>query len=213
MNHTVEKSLDDKPPLEILTGTTIDISIILCFLFWDVVYVERYEDSSYHGQPGSVKSNEIRGHFVGFAWNVGHALTSKVLTDDTQKVIHRSRLRLAKEMENNLKLDVEAGAVPERFYLHSKHEGKKELPTLDIRTCPTTVEDPLETEFPADADFPTSMDGKKLKDRFPIETVDPDDELAEHQRSDFDKDVGTKFTLNTALERIIQHFPMFVLKK
>jgi hypothetical protein len=112
----------DKPPLEILTGKTVDISILLCFLFWDVVYVERYEDSIYHGQPGSVKSTEIRGRFVGFAWSVGHALTFKVLTDDTQRIIHRSRLRLAKEMENNLKLDVEAGAVPERFYNHSKLE-------------------------------------------------------------------------------------------
>ena len=102
--------------------------------------MERYEDSIYHGQPGSIKSSEIRGRFVGFAWSVGHALTFKVLTDDTQRIIHRSRLRLAKEMENNLKLDVEAGAVPERFYIHSKLEGKDQLPTIDIKVSPFLVE-------------------------------------------------------------------------
>ena len=41
MNHTAEKSLGWKPPLQVLTGQTIDISILLCFLFWDVVYVTR----------------------------------------------------------------------------------------------------------------------------------------------------------------------------
>jgi Reverse transcriptase (RNA-dependent DNA polymerase) len=196
MNHTAEKSLGDKPPLEILTGKTIDISALLCFLFWDVVYVERYEDSTYHGQPGSVKSSEIRGHFVGFAWNVGHALTFKVLTDDTRKVIHRSRLRLAKEMENNLKLDVEAGAVPERFYIRAKHEETEHLPTIDIRPCPILIGDPKELELPHDIDQPSSMDGQRLKDRIPVETIDPEEELAEHQKRGFDTSVDTKFTLN-----------------
>jgi hypothetical protein len=81
-NHTAEKSLGDKPPLEVFTGETIDTSILLCFLFWDVVFLERYQDSTYYGQPGSVKSSEIRGRFVGFAWSVGLALTFKILTDD-----------------------------------------------------------------------------------------------------------------------------------
>ena len=84
MNHTAEKSLRWKPPLEILTGQTIDISICLCFLFWDVVYCSRYPEHDYHEQVGSEKSDKIRGRFVGFAWDVGHALTFKVLTDDTR---------------------------------------------------------------------------------------------------------------------------------
>jgi hypothetical protein len=33
MNHTAEKSLQWRPPLEVLTGQTVDISILLCFLF------------------------------------------------------------------------------------------------------------------------------------------------------------------------------------
>ena len=61
-------------------------------MFWDVVYVSRYKDNEYFKQLGSEKSSEIRGRFVGFAWDVGHALTFKVLTDDTQKIIKRSQL-------------------------------------------------------------------------------------------------------------------------
>jgi hypothetical protein len=91
-----------------------DISIAPYFLFsWDVVYVKRYKNKHYQGQVGSKESSEIRGRFVGFSKNVGHALTFKILADDTQKIIHRSQVRLASVGENNLKLDMEAGAVPE----------------------------------------------------------------------------------------------------
>jgi len=44
MNHTAEKSLGHHPPLQVLEGTTIDISILLYFLFWDIVYVSRVDD-------------------------------------------------------------------------------------------------------------------------------------------------------------------------
>jgi len=39
---------------------------------------------------------------VGFAWNVGHGLPYKVLTNDTQKVICRSRLLLASDTESQV---------------------------------------------------------------------------------------------------------------
>ena len=64
MNMTAEKSLGWRTPLEVLTGQTTDISIMLCFLFWDVVYVPRYEGKDYSNQIGSKKSSEIRGRFV-----------------------------------------------------------------------------------------------------------------------------------------------------
>jgi len=51
---------------------------------------------------GSKKSSLVRGRMVGYACNVGHGLTYKVLTDDTQKVICRSRLRLASDAENQV---------------------------------------------------------------------------------------------------------------
>ena len=87
MNHTAEQSLGWRPPLQVLTGQTIDISIMLLFLYWDV----------------------------------GHALTFKILTDDTKKVICRSRLRIAAVGENNLKLDAFDGTDPERVFIRSAH--------------------------------------------------------------------------------------------
>ena len=135
MNHTAEESLGWKPPLQKLTGQTIDISILLYFMFWDIVYVSRHDDTQYRGQIGSEKSSEIRGRFVGFAWSVGHALTFKILTDDSQKVINRSRVRLSKDGENNLKLDAEAGEHPERECIHSKRDSEANnftMPTIDL---------------------------------------------------------------------------------
>ncbi len=153
MNHTAEKSLDWRPPLQVLTGQTIDISIMLCFLFWDVVYCTRYKDKKYRGQIGSDKSSEIRGRFVGFAWDVGHVLTFKILTDDTKKVICRSRLRLSKEGINNLKLDTEAGAVPHRIYIHSKRDGDDNviLPTIDMSSNPFDIDDGIPLDDPPDS--------------------------------------------------------------
>ena len=162
MNHTAEDSLGGRPPLQVLTGETIDISILLIFLFWDVVCVKRYKDRHYSGQIGGDATNEIRGRFVGFAWNVGHALTFKILCDDTKKVIHRPQVRLANDNENNLKLDTQAGAVPERIYAQSKrnHPGPEHpsnrLPTIDITKSPFTTEpeDPTNTTIPAKGEPP-----------------------------------------------------------
>jgi len=71
------------------------------FVFWDIVHCARHANK----QPGSQKGQEIRGRFVGFAWDVGHKLTFLVLADDTRKVIKRSVLRLADCPENEMRLD------------------------------------------------------------------------------------------------------------
>ena len=89
MNHTAEETLGWRPPLEVLTGRTIDISPFLYFLFWDKVYFERYDDESYSNQIGDRKSSEVPGRFVGIAWNVGHAITFKVLTEDSRRILCR----------------------------------------------------------------------------------------------------------------------------
>jgi len=139
MNHTAEKSLGNRPPLQILEGRTIDISILLFFLFWDIVYVSRVEDHEYHGQIGSRKSSLVRGRMVGFAWNVGHSLTYKVLTDDTRRIICRSRLRLAPDAENQIEEARRMQPRPERFFLDSKHsfdDPSTKLPTLEAFDCP-----------------------------------------------------------------------------
>ena len=143
MNMTAEESLGWRPPLEVLTGQTVDISILLLFLFWDVVYVLRVEDS-YQKQIGCDIPDEIRCRFAGFAWDVGHAMTFKVLNLETEKILKRSRLRLANDMENNLKADTRSEDVPERIFIHSKRDGDEDkvtLPNIDVSHNPFLIED------------------------------------------------------------------------
>jgi len=178
MNHTAEESLKYRTPMEVLTGTTPDISKIPTFVFFDVVYTHRYKDKNFSGQIGSEGTSEIRGHFVGFSDGIGHALTFKVLTSDTRKIIYRSRVRLSKENENNLKLDTRAGepsTVPQRAYIRSikDQEGTDILPTMDISG------DTIKFEYLKGLDEPTIMDDPPLKDRPFVETVEGED-IPEH---------------------------------
>jgi len=139
MNHTAKKSLGNRPPLQILEGFTIDISTLLYFLFWDIVCVSRVDDNEYHRQIGSKKSSLVRRRMVGFAWNVGHGLTCEVLTDDTQQIICRSRLRLASDAENKVEEAQRIQPRKERFFLNSKHsfdDPTMTLPTLKAFDCP-----------------------------------------------------------------------------
>jgi hypothetical protein len=111
--------------------------------------VKRYKNKTYQGQVGSTESSEIHGRFVGFSKNVGHALTFKILTDNTQKIIHHSQVRLASDGENNLKLDVEAGAVPERIYIRSKwdhNDPNVVLPTINAFASPFVCDEEEELE-------------------------------------------------------------------
>ncbi|CAB9530017.1 hypothetical protein SEMRO_2710_G335260.1 [Seminavis robusta] len=134
-----------------------------------------------HAQPRHNKSSEIRGRFVGFAWNVGHQLTFKILTDDTKQIICRSRVRLAKEGINNLKLDVESGAVPERIYVRSKRDEEGDdarLPTIDMNQSPFDLQDDdeegeIRETIPGE---PTPMDEPPLREMPQVDTVNDDDD-------------------------------------
>jgi len=61
--------------------------MLLYFYFWQPVYF-RYGKSAVFPS----ESKESCGHFVGFAEHVGHAMTFKVLADDSQKVLSFSIL-------------------------------------------------------------------------------------------------------------------------
>jgi len=71
-------------PAQVLDGITPDISSILQFDFYEPVYYRAHESEF----PSS--SVEKTGRFVGISETVGHAMTFKILTDDTQKIIHCS---------------------------------------------------------------------------------------------------------------------------
>jgi hypothetical protein len=48
----------------------------------------------------------VTGHFIGISKSVRHAMTFKILTNDTLKVIHQSNVRLALNLHaKNLRLD------------------------------------------------------------------------------------------------------------
>jgi hypothetical protein len=87
-NIASDKSLRWQVPFTIRHGETPNISALLHYQFYEKIY---YLD------PGETfpKSKEKPGYWVGVATNVGDALTYKILTDDTEQVIHRSVIRTA----------------------------------------------------------------------------------------------------------------------
>ena len=73
-------------PLQKATGQVNDISPLLHFHWWQPVYYH-VDETSFPSEP-----REKRGHWVGIAENAGHAMTYKILMDDTKKVICHSEV-------------------------------------------------------------------------------------------------------------------------
>jgi hypothetical protein len=88
LNITWCEAVDDIP-IRMSTGSTNDISPLLCFHFCEPAYY-KFDDSDFPSD-----SHEKCGHFVGISESVGHAMTFKILTDNTLKVIHQSNVRSA----------------------------------------------------------------------------------------------------------------------
>ena len=84
---------------------------------------------------------EKRGHFVGISETVGHAMTFKILRNDTLKVVHRSNVRLALNPDDkNLRLDpLEPGDVATSI-VKSRHDSADDGEILP----PKPVIDPSE---------------------------------------------------------------------
>ena len=73
----------------VLTGQTIDISLLFHFIFWEPVYYATGNHLSYEGKLGfPSEEDEGEGYFMGFGEDVDDELTFKVLTNDTNKVIY-----------------------------------------------------------------------------------------------------------------------------
>eukprot|EP00934_Nitzschia_sp_Nitz4_P006215 Nitzschia sp. Nitz4//scaffold143_size57137//53597//57072//NITZ4_006523-RA/size57137-processed-gene-0.42-mRNA-1//1//CDS//3329536473//6205//frame0 len=91
MNRMALGSIDWRTPFEQLTGHTPDISMIYRFRFWERVLFARTESRG--GAHFPSQSNEDLGRFVGFSEHVGHPMTYIILTEDTSKIIYRSRIK------------------------------------------------------------------------------------------------------------------------
>jgi hypothetical protein len=192
MNLTSERILGWRPPAEVATGLTQDISILLFFMFWDVVYCTRYANE----QPGSTKGQETRGRFVGFAWDVGHALTFLVLTDDTRTVIKRSKLRLADCPENevrlddnNLRLDQAAGqAIKRKVTFRTEGRDPCLAEGFTMKTLVPNLEKMSDTRNPedigtSDEEEEPEMDEEERGAPIPVEDVP---EIPENMDKDID---------------------------
>ena len=88
LNHTFCNAIN-AVPIQHLRGSTPDISPLLCFYFWREVYYH-HDDSDF-----SSETTEGHRHFVGIAENLGHSMTFKILTSDTNKIIYRSSVHSA----------------------------------------------------------------------------------------------------------------------
>ena len=109
MNHLASASLGWKPPLQVLSGQTPDISKFLHFSFFEPVYYHAYTDS----YPSA--SNEEQGWWVGVATHVGDALTYKILTKHN-KIVFRSAVRSALDpAKRNLRLSPLGGETASNY--------------------------------------------------------------------------------------------------
>ena len=95
LNRMALKSLNWRTPLEAHSGETPDISIIMRFKFFEPVYYSNVEVTKGSSGLGNERGNEIRGHFVGFAENVGHPMTFRVYNPETNGFVYRSVIRSA----------------------------------------------------------------------------------------------------------------------
>jgi len=93
LNHLATDSLGGYNPLSVLTGLTTDVSILLMFSFWEPIYFPTGNALLYAHKPGfPSETAEQKGRFVGFGESVGDALTFKIITDDTQKILYQSTI-------------------------------------------------------------------------------------------------------------------------
>jgi len=80
--------------MDVALGSTPDISALFRYQFYEPIYYKITEASF----PS--KSTKCTGRFVGIAEHVGDALTFKILTDDTSRIIYRSAIRSALAEDN-----------------------------------------------------------------------------------------------------------------
>jgi len=103
LNCLAHGTLDGRTPTEVAFGYTPDISVILGFTFYQKV-LYREDQQCFPG------GRERSGRFVGFAENIGDALTYLIWTDDTQQLIVRSEVRPFDDPRHpNVRLDVPRG--------------------------------------------------------------------------------------------------------
>ena len=124
LNHTACKALDYKIPLTVLTGSTVDTTILLQFTFHQPVYYAT------HDQSFPSTSEERPAYWVGFAEHVGDTMTYKLLDTSSRKIIYRAAVRPHTSASPNLRFPPFGGELPS-----SKQNENQEI--SPIKTIPT----------------------------------------------------------------------------
>ena len=199
LNRMSLPSLKNKAPLTMLRGEIPDISAIPIYMFYQPVYFLHYQSET---EPLH-KTREKLGHFVGFAENVGHALTFKVFNPESRQILYRSRLRIDEDGEKNLR----AAAPPPS----TDGETSRPRPTIyDPDVDPPGADDGDSPSENADENIPekppfklSSPYDQKLADGKLLPTIDP--ELIVGKTFQLPPDPKGNITELTAVEMITQY--------
>ena len=162
---TARESLGWKTPHELREGETPDISGLLQFQFWELVY---YMDptSSFPDTGG----NEKLGRWLGRAKNHGDTMCSYILTTDTEEIIVRGVVRSVHDKHEN------QGFSEEIKSLLQEDEQRRKDPTFPLiwHTPGDKVENPetgeLETRGPMREIHPEDFINCELYDTFLTKT-------------------------------------------
>ena len=158
LNNVTSDIINGNTPLFAATGQVNDISPLLRFSWKEPVYY-KLDESSY---PSETK--EGRGVFVGISEHVGHAMTFKVLTDDTKKVIYHSELCSALPSNaRNLRLDPLSGEDVHPFIKSSADSKISDYKSDDRK--PADHADGEPTESDQSQDGPVVFDPSDLVGR------------------------------------------------
>ena len=113
-NLSANRQINWKIPEQVSRGGTPDISHILMFYWFEpVLYLDPVSKFP--------ETTERPGYFVGFAENVGDALTFKILKNDLTTVLHRSVVRSAADASHrNKRVQFKADAQETRKKLDTR---------------------------------------------------------------------------------------------
>jgi hypothetical protein len=204
---------------------TVDISVLLRFHFWEKVYYKKSESAF----PSD--STESFGHIVGISEHCGPALTWKILTVDTQHIIHRSVVRPADKEDLNLRAELLCGEESVDPIVKSSHNDNtvgSDQPSAESASALVNPEDLIGRSFLMDKsengqksrariirlidDHSSLLNDNKKRMKFLLSVNDDESEeiitynqLLEYLSKDNDSDIVWKFQRITSHQGPLAH--------
>jgi hypothetical protein len=175
LNWMSSPTLNDDTPYFRLHSQLPDISMIPNFTFYQGVYYQHHAS----GSESIIQTREAYSHFVGFAENVGHTLTYKILTSSQPRiVVFHSKIRACVDREQLSGRNLRAENPPapsDAGSLLSQHDPGE--PNTSLTGSPSTPGEHIAS--PADTTTPPftlwSPYDTKLAEGKLLPTFDPED--------------------------------------